>query len=308
MGTCMRSSVLVAVAIAGLSSADGAAASRAPVPQPGKPANGVYLLTFEGEGRKVTLTDGSEALLGKRLDQGTGSSATLKSVSNDNSRFAFTVTKLGPLPEMVTQVQTALVIDGVVLHLGRADKLAEDGTVSTWAMVSSAEAGRTLAAYYKVKPELREHPGHRFEVRWTPENAVNRVGGEVTLKLEITNAGNRPLRFSFGGKQRGARNNQFRFLAYSGHGSGAAVPDTGNPMHFGGRASINTLKPGETFSTTIDLAKWFRFTEPDSYRITGILEMPLYDAEAADPWSRVLWDELAVGECVIRVTSAPPPR
>lgn len=72
-------------------------------------------------------------------------------------------------------------------------------------------------------------------------------------------------------------------------------------MNFGGIVSTKTLKPGESFSTTVGLDKWFRFIEPGTYQVTGILELPLYDPDAADPFGKVIWDELAVGECEIRI-------
>ncbi len=267
---------------------------------PAKIDDGVYLLHFEGDGLKVTLTDGTEALLGKRISPSIGTGVSLQSWSNDNTRFHFHVKGLGPLPPETTQVQTALVVDGVILHLGRPETLAADGTADVGANLHSAEAARTHAARYGLTPALRKHPGHRCEVRWKTDRPRYKPGEPVTLTLELKNTGPGPLRFTFGGKQRGPRNNQFRFLAQAGY-DGKGLPDIGDPTNFGGISVSKTLAPGETFTTDVDLSKWFTFTEPNTYRVTGILELPVIDPASPDGFRPVLWDDLAVGECIVRV-------
>jgi hypothetical protein len=103
-----------------------------------------------------------------------------------------------------------------------------------------------------------------------------------------------------GGQQRGARDNQFRFLAYRSYGGGKAVPDTGDPVNFGGIGSVQTLAPGETFTRSVGIEKWFKFDEPDFYRITGMYELQLHDTEMGG-FGRPIWDDLAVGDCLVRV-------
>jgi RNA polymerase sigma factor (sigma-70 family) len=274
---------------------------KALAPAPQAIPDGVYWLNFEGKGRSIRLGNGSRAFLGDRVSRSVGTDAALRSLSNDNTRFALTIKKLGPLPPEVTETQTALVVDGVILHLGRPEKLADDRTTSSWATVYSAEAARKLAAHYKIEPARRKHPGHRFSTRWVPGKAAYAPGEAVTLKLELRNTGTVPMRFTIGGKQRGPRDNQYRFLAYAGHGGGKAVPDTGDPLNFGGISTSKTLKPGDVYRAEVALDKWFRFTEPDVYRVTGMLELSLSDPEAEDPFGPVIWDDLAVGDCLVRV-------
>jgi hypothetical protein len=72
---------------------------------------GVYLLKFEGPGRRVELTDGAEAILQKRLSPSVGIGGMLRSHANDNTRFTITINRLGPLPPEVANEQTALVVD-----------------------------------------------------------------------------------------------------------------------------------------------------------------------------------------------------
>ena len=277
-----------------------------PKPAVDKVEDGVYLLKSEGDGRKVTLTNGEAAVLGKRLSESIGTGVTLQSWTNDNSRFHLHVKGLGPLPNEVTEVQTALVVGGVVLHVGRPEKLAADRTAEVGATVSSADAAKALAARYKIEPQVRKHPGHRYEVRWVPAKQEYAAGEAVTLKMELKNTGTGPLRFTHGGKQRGPRDNQFRFVAQAGI-DGKGLPDTGDPRNHGGRSQSIMLKPGEVYTAEVDLSKWFQFAEPNTYQITGVLEMPVIGpptGKDGDGWGPVLWDDLAVGECSVRVTAA----
>ena len=288
--------ILMAVAALGAINTD------PPEPDGDAPAEGVYLLKFEGPGRKVELTDGSEAILVKRLSPSVGVGGALRSRVNDNTRFTVTINELGPLPPEVADEQTALVVDGLVFHLGRPERLPADGIVNSWANVYSADAARTLAARYKIEPQLREHPGHRYEVRWAPAKSRYAVGEAVTLRMELENTGAEPLRFTFGGQQRGPRNNQFRFIAQAAIG-GKSLPDTGDPTNHGGMVVSKTLRPGETFTAEVDLSDWFTFVEPNTYRITGVFEMPVMDPAGPDRFGPAVWDDLAAGECVVRVVA-----
>ena len=114
--------------------------------------------------------------------------------------------------------------------------------------------------------------------------------------------GKTAVTFTVGGQQRGPRDNQYRFIAQSGYGTGKSVPDTGDPTNFGGLGTWKELKPGEVFESTIELDRWFKFTEPDSYRITGIFELDL--VPPGDGFGRAIWEDFAVGQCVVYVEVA----
>jgi hypothetical protein len=68
----------------------------------------------------------------------------------------------------------------------------------------------------------------------------------------------------------------------------------------GGISSILTLKPGEIFRDTVPLEKWFAFKDEDAYRVTGLYELELHNGAGG----AAIWDDFAVGECVIRISSA----
>jgi hypothetical protein len=262
--------------------------------------SGIYTVRADGDGPRTRRNDGAEVVLVRQVARGFGA-ATLQSQANDNSLFYVQLRNAGPLAEGANQSPLALLIDGVCVGvLTHSDRRA-DGTIDLGGTVYGEAAAARIAAYLKVEPERRKHPGHRFEVRWSPEKDRYSVGESVMLKMEIRNAGDRPLAFVVGGKQRGPRDNQYRFLAYRSGGHGKAVPDTGDPLNFGGIGSVRTLQPGETFTASVDLGKWFNFTDPDIYRVTGIFEMAIQDPARAD-W-RPIWEDLAVGECFVRVVA-----
>jgi hypothetical protein len=96
--------------------------------------------------------------------------------------------------------------------------------------------------------------------------------------------------------QRGARNNQFGFLAFHEK----AIPDTGDPANFGGISTSVQLEPGEVFTKQVDLADWFKFEKPGGYSIIGMYRLLLHDPENLSARD-TLWEDFAVAECVVRI-------
>jgi hypothetical protein len=269
--------------------------------QPEDPENAIYAYHAVGEteGRRIQRNDGGgEAVLGQLLGRAFGK-ATLRSVANDNSRFVLDLKNAGPLAKEAGQTHMAVVIDGVCMPVYGHSDPHPDGTIDLSCMIHGESAARKVEGHLRIRALRRKHPGHRFEVRWSPEKESYSIGEAVTLKMEIRNVGDVPFAFFDGGQQRGPRNNQFKFLAFHGVGHGKAVPDTGDPTNMGGIASLKTLLPGQTFTKSVVLDKWFAFTEADTYRITGMFEMELHPPEQGS--SPAIWDDVAVGACSVRM-------
>jgi hypothetical protein len=131
---------------------------------------------------------------------------------------------------------------------------------------------------------------------WTPDQAGYKSGEPITLTLKIKNVGAQAIAFFDGGAQRGARNSQFGFTAFH---SGKAVLDTGDPLNFGGKASLEVLEPGESFSKSVRLDHWFKLSEPDVYQITGTYKLAFYDPKSKP--RRPLWTDFASGACSVRI-------
>jgi hypothetical protein len=114
-----------------------------------------------------------------------------------------------------------------------------------------------------------------------------------------------PIQFVEGGRQRGARDNQFAFVAMRSSGSGKAIPDTGDPINFGGIGGFRTIEPGQTWTKQVPLDKWFQLTEADTYQITGIYRVelrPTTQGNSPSASQGPVWDEFFTGECLVKIT------
>ena len=262
------------------------------------PADGIYLIHEKGDGLKVKRNDtGDELVLGKRLAEKFGAAA-IHSDTNDNSRFRLDLKGAGPFAPDEPLASVALMIGGRCFMVHSHSDRERDGTRSLGSVIHGEAVARSVAKTLNTQPTLRTHPGHRLLVTWTPNMASYAIGEPITLNLKIKNVGDKPIAFFNGGRQRGARDNQFGFTAYRSGGDGKAVPDTGDPTNFGGLASMPTLQPGEVFTKSVRLDHWFKFQAADTYRITATYHLELYNPNDA---ARPLWQDFAIGECQVRV-------
>jgi hypothetical protein len=262
-------------------------------------ADGIYPTT--GPGQDVKLSGGDWITLGK-LRTATWERADVQSQDKDNTRFMVHLINVDKTVDLGAPGTDVLCVNGIGLPYHGSSRQG-DGRIDLWFKLDGADDARKVAAALKTEPVLRKHPGHRVVLKLTPDKETYRPGEPVTLAVDITNVGDVPVLFTDGGKQRGARNNQFRFLAYGTGGHGKAVPDTGDPWHHGGLSSLRPLKPGESVRHTVNLDKWFTFTQPDTYRITALFELELH--HMPERFMRTtIWDELVVGECSIKVVAA----
>jgi hypothetical protein len=267
-----------------------------------EPENGIYAIKEKGDGLRVKRIDSGEVILGKRLSDRFGD-AKMKSLNNENTAYALTLVGAGPIAEQRGIARLALMIEGHCIIAIDQSQVHADDTIDLRCQVIGKEASEKIARYLRIEPHRREHPGHRFQTRWSAEKESYKVGEPVTVHMEIRNTGDSSFSFFVGGKQRGPRDNQFRFLAYASHGFGKAVPDTGDPLNFGGIGTWHTLKPGEAYTRSVGLEDWFKFTESDTYRVSGLFEMTLHEGSAEVGFGDAIWDDLAVGDCLVRIAS-----
>lgn len=265
------------------------------------PPDGVYQVHEKGDGPKVTRNDtGASMHLGQRLTDKLGT-ATIRSESNDNSRFRFELQGVGTYPKDAQPAPGAILINGKC-YMIYSQSDPNDGPGNLGAQIHGEDAMREVAKRLKIEPTLRKHPGHKVLVRFTPDKETYKPREPISLTMTIKNVGENTVTFFDGGRQRGPRDNQFGFTAYRGHGSGLAVPDSGDPTNFGGLGSNRTLKPGESFKKDVRLDKWFVFNDADTYLVTGTYRLEIHDPNVKG--YRVIWNDFAVGECLIRVAEA----
>lgn len=143
----------------------------------------------------------------------------------------------------------------------------------------------------------RRHPGHQMKAEFIPAKPEFTIGEPVPVVLRISNIGDSAFRFMRGGRQRGARDNQFAFNAQLGR---RMLPDVGDPIHFGGLGSYVLLKPGEHVEIPVDLTKWFSFEEAGLCAMRGSYFMEFADL---DPDARLtLWEDFACAEFTITIS------
>ena len=257
-------------------------------------ADGIYFVSRAEEGTAIERVDGTRIFITDLATKAFGA-AKVTSVVNDNSRYRLDLTNAGPFSAEVQLPALAICLDGICLSVVSQSDLHPDRTVDLIAYVPGQELAERVAKSLGIKPRARQHPGHILVARWKPVKPWCQPGEPVVLRMEIENAGPKTVCFQDGGRQRGARNNQFAFIAHSRHGHGPAVPDTGDPQHYGGLGGHRTLGPGETFKKEVDVTKWFKFDKPGSYKLTCLYQTELFERDV----TFATWDEYVVGDCIV---------
>ncbi len=271
----------------------------APAPKAPRLDKGFYPILERGAGTVFPGNEGGTLLLGKNLGNELGK-ASIRSRNNDNTHFGVMLKGAAKLWDGPEPLALALVVDNVALKLSGNSIPNDDGTRDLWFTIAGEKPACRVAKALKCELELRKDPGHRLSVKWVPDKESFQIGEPVIVAFQLKNAGTQDVTFRIGGSQRGARDNQFRFIAQNGHGGGKGVLDSGDPNHFGGKSWPKTLKPGEVYTAKIDLAEWFKFEEADGYRITGVWALHLEDPTRGG-FDYGIWDDLVCGECIVRV-------
>jgi hypothetical protein len=148
-----------------------------------------------------------------------------------------------------------------------------------------------------AKPE-RRHPGHRMKAEFIPAKPTFKIGEPVPVVLRISNVGDSAFMFMRGGRQRGARDNQFAFNAQLDR---RMLPDVGDPVHFGGIGGHDLVKPGEHVEIPVDLKKWFSFEEAGVCQMRGSYYM-MFVKPDPDARPMIIWEDFACAEFTITIS------
>ena len=76
---------------------------------------------------------------------------------------------------------------------------------------------------------------------------------------------------------------------------------TGDNASAIGIGSWRTVEPGKTVTAEVELDKWFKFDEADTYRVTGLFSIQVATGTADDPERGLAWDDFVVGDCLVTV-------
>jgi hypothetical protein len=228
--------------------------------------------------------------------------ATVGSQDNANTRFELRV----QIPETADHGYSIdmLALGGrVFLRDGRGSSF-DDWPEELMFAVSGADNATNVARYFGVPVACREHPGYNLAVSFTPSKPEFQVGEEVNVTLRIQNAGSRAFSFQQGGRERGARDSQYTFVARLGENQ---VDDIGKIIVMGGFSAPRVVKPGEVFTDTILLNKWYAFDKPGDYRVLGSYYMPFKPVSPTSSlarWRSTIWEDYATGEFTVKIVPA----
>ena len=236
---------------------------------------------------------GSIVVAGRHIrlrNRATPREIVMLSDSNDNQQFLLWVV----LP---VQHQN----DYQYLHLG-SDWWASQGTgrdnqqTTTTFMLDRAAARRVADAFgIPVHERTKLDDGVRYSWRFPPKATMDKTA-PIPVVLRIDNVGQTTVGVQLGGRQRGARDNQFVFVI-SRNGKPVTIKDAPD---FGGISTVAKLEPGKHLEVKCpDLRAWADLDLPGYYTIEARWDSELAkDAkfsttavERAD-----VWDIVATGQ------------
>ncbi len=256
--------------------------------------NGFYPL-YRGEARhKVTTQRGENLRVGARA-RPDAKNANIWSLDNCNEVFRLSV----EMPGHIGSSYHVLVVDGTAYKQSSTASLGERSVRSCFRILGRKEAEQ-VANYLSIKPRYRRHPGHRLAVKFVPTEGELEVGKSTVVMMTIRNVGTEEVHFRKGGMSRAPRDNQYTFVARH---MGKQIDDVGDSIHFGGRSRSVTLKPGDSFADTADLAKWFRFSETGMYEMLGSYYMAFYESREDRRW--IAWEDYATASFTLTVRESP---
>lgn len=217
---------------------------------------------------------------------------TLRSQANDNHSYYLQVETSHRFPKSCSDL--GLMAGNQLIHFNGEGE--GSGRFTLDATVTNVNLIPQITADYHATILNRHHPGHQMLVEFIPNQEEFVIGDPVVVTLRITNIGTNGFAFMQGGRQRGMRDNQF---AFTSEFEGKMVPDSGDPMNFGGLAMAVKLKPGENHEISVDLTKWFKFAKAGIYSLRGSYSMDFINPEAKE--FETIWEDFACAEFLIRV-------
>ena len=261
--------------------------------------DGFYLKSDVGTGQAATNQAGELLHLGAKHPL-TVLSATIVSLDNTNSQFDLRVRIPGDGTPSPLQV---LVVGGIVYD--RNGWGSSGGITELMFPTLGADNAKAVAQYFKTPINYRKDPGYKTAVSFATSKPEYKPGEEVVVTVRIQNAGSEA--YAFESYASGLpRNGQFGFTATL---DGQPLPDIGKAESLAPRAvsmwsSSRTCVPGEIFTNTIVLNKWFAFDRPGTYVVRGSYFMPF---ERIDGYGRLsvppetIWEDKVTGEFNVKI-------
>ena len=247
----------------------------------------------------VATRSGQPLALGEKL-QPHITKTQIVSRDNANNQFyaIFTVTnhRSGMDPILL------FVEDGKVHPLEGEQDMADQSVL--YFPFTGGDAAKAMAQRFGARVFYRKHPGYNIAVSFTPARTQFVVGEEVPVALRIENVGSSPFTF-MNFRSRGPADLNYSFTAKL---DGKPIEDRSPNFSWGGVSGKEELKPGEVFTDTVNLNKWFVFEEPGEYRLFGSYAMAFTERNENSPWpwDSAIWQDYASGSFTITIVPAKP--
>lgn len=156
---------------------------------------------------------------------------------------------------------------------------------------------REVGRHFDIPVSLFIRPDFKLNVSLVPTKPSFKRGEAITATLRIVNNGTDDIRFRSPGLR--DQRDDYAFTARRG---GQALDDISFPGDRGGTASLQYLAPGAAFEDTVDLRKWFDFSEAGTYEIHGTYRMNFEDSrEARYRIDLSSWTEYAEADFVLTI-------
>lgn len=261
-------------------------------------ADGLYLAAFRDRPSARTV-DAPYGSMVAHVEVQRALSATgvrLYSIRNENDRYRFVATVRG------SRSQVVLVLDRAVITSDGASSAARETTVDF--TVDRARAERISRAFGVARLD-RSPLGARLEGRFTLERARFAVGEAVRVQFVVRNPEGAPtVQWQVGGRQRGPRDNRFRFRVWR---DGALLEERPG-LDFGGPTFFTAVAAGASGSMVADVSAWAELSAPGRYRVECSYETTLAPA-GVDPFSaehrHQVWDRRFEGTVEFELTASP---
>jgi hypothetical protein len=261
--------------------------------------DGFYTALTDQSSPVVATRFGQPVALGEKL-QPHITKTQIVSRDNANNQFCamFTVTNH---PSGMDR-NLLFVEDGKVYPLEGELDMADHSVL--YFPFSGGDAAKAMSQRFGAQVLYRKHPGYNIAVSFTPARTQFEVGEEVPVALRIENVGSSPFTFMHT-SSRGPADPNYSFTARL---DGKPIEDRSPIFNWGGGSGKRELKPGEVFTNTVNLNKWFVFEKPGEYRVLGSYAMAFTERneDSPWPWGSAIWQDYASGSFTITIVPAKP--
>lgn len=261
--------------------------------------DGLYWSSDQPTQAAVTTLDGQKIFIGKpfteKIDE-----VTLISLTNDNTDYSFELKQNKPYSADASRQGIVLVLQKKGLLF---DGFGGDTTQRDYDnRLSDLDFVRKAAAFFKITPQDRKHPGYQFTARFVVNPGGYKLSDAVMVTLEITNCGTQ----SFLIQQPGIPGmlDVFSFTAFGfgpqwdpNNNAVANKPYTPGPIDM--ITSNIELKPQETRSIPVDLKDYLVIKKRGSYTIRGTYAFKVMSPD--ETTYRELWDDYATADFQVEI-------